>query len=121
MERWWWLLALGSGVAVGTIVVVLGARATRESLTTAGADMQAGFTRIGAMTQAQLQAQADQWAQEGYIQAKAKINLAAQNAAFDVVQNTYGITPQFIADLQRLQARLTGTTPRASTTPGKFT
>jgi hypothetical protein len=94
------------GGAVGAGVAGVLAWKTKKDLTTAGAALQDGLARVGAMDQRTLQAHANQWAAEIRDQAQAKIRALAMSNALDVVQNTYGITPSFVAQTQAISRRI---------------
>lgn len=101
-----WLLAILGGAVVGGGVAYLCAMKTKRDLTTAGAELQSGLEAAGRMTDSQLRAAAQTYAQQIATFGQQKIQAVAASTALDVVQVQYGITPAFVTQARTLGARI---------------
>jgi hypothetical protein len=101
-------LAAGCIAAVlgGTVAVLLSAWRTQQELEQKGREVQAGLVSAGRISEANLRRLADGWARDLEELGRVKIQGAATAEATRVVEQEYGITPAFIADMTNVQRQI---------------
>lgn len=97
-----WAWALFGGVFGGAVVLAVRARETARKLAQTGDEHVQTLQRIGTMTEADLRAIADTYAQHLEEAARERIAASARATVDDVLVREYGLTPAVREDLRRL-------------------
>lgn len=95
-----------AAVVCGTAAVTFAALRTQKQLLVRGTEIQRGFVAAGGRTEAELRALAARWVRELEEVGQVKITGAATTEAYRTVQQDFGITPQFVADIASVGRQL---------------